>query len=117
MKAPRSIGFLLLLGLLATASPQASTPPSAYVANGDNSSVSVIDLETRTVLDTLNVGSSPTGMAATPDGSRVYVVNSGSNSVSVIDTATLVVSGTGRICVHGGLHDLCGLPSDAGECL
>ena len=84
----------LILGLLATAFAHGATANSAYVANRDNNNVSVIDLSTRTVVDTVSVGTDPTGVAITPDGSRVYVVNSGSNAVSVIDTATLVVTDT-----------------------
>ena len=40
------------------------------------------------------VGSSPTRLALSPDGTRLYVANSGSNSVSVIDTAHRAVIAT-----------------------
>jgi YVTN family beta-propeller protein len=45
---------------------------------------------------TINVGggTTPYGIAVTPDGSRVYVSNSTAGSVSVIDTATRAVTNT-----------------------
>jgi DNA-binding beta-propeller fold protein YncE len=49
--------------------------------------VSVIDTTTNTVVTTIPVdtGTTPTGVAVTPDGEHVYVANQGSNPVSVID--------------------------------
>ena len=58
----------------------------AYVTNQSAKTVSVIDAG-NTVIATVNVGTTPTGVAANPTGTRVYVTNSGNNSVSVIDTA------------------------------
>ena len=43
---------------------------------------------------TIPVGSEPSGVAVTPDGSRVYVANVTSNSVSVIATASNTVAAT-----------------------
>ena len=37
---------------------------------------------------TAQTGSSPAGVVASPDGTRVYVANTGSNTVSVFNTAT-----------------------------
>jgi len=68
--------------------------PYAYITNYYNSSVSVIDTATNTVVNTVNVGISPFGVAVSPDGSMVYVTNAGSNTVSVIDTATNIVIAT-----------------------
>ena len=48
----------------------------------------MIDTATNTVIATIPVGSSPLGVAVTPDGRKVYVANSGSNNVFVIDTAS-----------------------------
>src|SRR6516165_5944247 len=62
-----------------------------YVANRDNDNVSVIATATNTVIATIPVGSSPLGVAVTPDGRKVYVANSGSNNVFVIDTASNLV--------------------------
>src|SRR6266446_3404301 len=65
-----------------------------YVANEVDSTVSVIDTATNTVVGLpIRVGNrySPLGIAVTPDGSKVYVANERSNTVSVIDTATNTV--------------------------
>ena len=50
--------------------------------------VSVIDTATRTVVATVPVGSYPTRVAVSPDGSLAYVTNGLSRDVSIIDTAT-----------------------------
>jgi len=88
---------LLFLGLLGgyglTALPVVAAP-FAYVTNGGDNSVSVIDTTTNTVVgDPIPVGSFPIGVAVTPDGKHAYVVNVDSNSVSVIDTTTNTVVG------------------------
>jgi YVTN family beta-propeller protein len=64
-----------------------------YVTVTDNgtNTVSVIDTATNSVVGTIAVGSRPSGIAITPDGTKVYVVNAGDNTVSVIDTATNTV--------------------------
>ena len=75
-------------GLLALAAPpvQALAPtPTAYITDLMASKVSVLDTATNTVTATIPVGSSPIGVAASPDAARVYVTNNGSDSVSVID--------------------------------
>lgn len=46
------------------------------------------------VIGTITVGSTPMGIALSPDGSTAYVTNSGSGTVSVIDTATLTETST-----------------------
>lgn len=67
----------------------------AYVANQGSNTVSVIDAAagTPTQLTTVPVGTSPIGVAVTPNNARVYVTNFGSGNVSVIDTATNSVIG------------------------
>ncbi|WP_336053306.1 IPT/TIG domain-containing protein [Streptomyces sp. CA2R101] len=49
---------------------------------------------------TIPVGSSPLGVALTPDGARGYVANRASNTISVIDTATNTVTAT--VAAAGG---------------
>jgi YVTN family beta-propeller protein/VCBS repeat-containing protein len=75
----------------------------AYVVNWSDDTVSVIDTATRTVVDTnpatpaidsILVGSGPSGVAVSPDGSLAYVTTSTSGTVSVIDTATRTVIDT-----------------------
>ena len=56
--------------------------------------VNVIDTATNEVIETVNVESTPKGIAVTPDGNKVYVVNYGSNTTSVINTATNKVDAT-----------------------
>src|SRR6266849_547374 len=70
--------FLLAMALLAIPA-QAQT--HAYVANSASSSVSVIDTASKTVVATVGVGTSPTRVAITPDGTRAYVTNFNSNTV------------------------------------
>ena len=54
----------------------------------------MIDTTSNTVAATIPVGSAPTGVAVTPDGSRVYVTNFQDNTVSVIATASNTVTAT-----------------------
>ncbi len=53
-----------------------------------------IDLitKTNTVTDTVLVGTGPSGVAVTPDGTSVYVANSDDDNVSVINTKTNTVT-------------------------
>jgi YVTN family beta-propeller protein len=54
------------------------------VANSRSNTVSVIDPIRKTVVDTINVGRNPRGLASDMSG-KLYVANSGSNTVSVFD--------------------------------
>ena len=55
----------------------------AYIPN-DDSTVSVIDTGTNTVVNTLHVGNSPVGIAPFPTRPGIFITNSGDNSVTVI---------------------------------
>jgi YVTN family beta-propeller protein len=79
--------FLSLGAGLVSSTAQAQT--NAYVTNLSGT-VSVIDTATNTVVATIPVGTFPSGVAVTPDGTRVYVTNL-FNSISVIDAATNTV--------------------------
>ncbi len=68
--------------------------PFAFVTNFGSDDVSVIDTATGTVLTTIAVGTSPTGVAIRADGTRAFISNTGSNSVSVIDGEALAVIDT-----------------------
>jgi YVTN family beta-propeller protein len=59
---------------------------------GDTGSVSVIDTATNTVIATIVVGSEPSGIAVTPDDSRVYVVNGCDSNCAAGDPATTASS-------------------------
>jgi YVTN family beta-propeller protein len=66
----------------------------AYIPNGPDGTVSVVDTTTYQVVTTIPVGMFPYGVAIDPRGLRVYISNRGSNSVSIIDTDTLDVTDT-----------------------
>lgn len=61
----------------------------AYVANNGGNSVSFINLNTNTVLNTISFGSGdPYAVAITPDGSEVWVTEPLTGRIGVIDTST-----------------------------
>jgi len=69
----------------------------AYVTNPQTDSVSVIEIASNMIVDTVTVGDSPQGIVITPDGQFAYVANPGqsvaADKVSVIDlTANAVVA-------------------------
>ena len=62
-----------------------------YVADSNSDEISVISMSTNRVVGTIGVGirphqlgSSPEGLALSPDGSTLYVANSGDNAVAVV---------------------------------
>jgi YVTN family beta-propeller protein len=65
----------------------------------------VISTATNTIIATIPVGSLPTGIAVTPDGSDVYVAIRSNSTVSVINPATNTVVASG-IAVAPGAQDL-----------
>lgn len=65
-----------------------------YVVNNLDNSVSVIDIASKKVTATINVGASPTGIAYNPTYKKAYVVNRGDNTVTIIDTTSHTVTGT-----------------------
>lgn len=56
--------------------------------------LTVVDAVTRDALVAVIVGANPTGVAVSPDGSRVYVANAGSGTLSVISAASNTVTAT-----------------------
>jgi YVTN family beta-propeller protein len=67
----------------------AATDTTAYVANSDSNTVSVVDLANPAAAPTtIAVGQFPEGVALSPDGSMAYVTNFHGGSLSIIDTAT-----------------------------
>ncbi len=84
--------FLFLLALVANVVLEAQT---AYVTNRGDNNVSVIDVSTEMVTNTIPVGLAPMRVAFTPDGSTAFVTNaSNDNSVSVIDVSMEMVTNT-----------------------
>ena len=59
-----------------------------YVVSMGSADLSVLDVETRDVIQYMNVGEGPRGVLVTPDDKKVYVTNWLTEDVSVIDTAS-----------------------------
>ncbi|QMV20416.1 beta-propeller fold lactonase family protein [Granulicella sp. 5B5] len=70
----------------------------AYVSDGANNTVTVLDLVYLRRDRVLQVGRDPSGMAVNPVRNEVYVANAGSDSITVIDAETNTVVHT--IGVH-----------------
>ena len=62
--------------------------PSATGANLSAGTVSIINGSTNTVVDTIQVGISPLGIAINPDNGNIYVTNFYSGSISAINGST-----------------------------
>lgn len=73
----------------------------AYVSNGADNSVSVIDLTQMRVMATIPVGGEPRGTALTPLGTRLYVANHSDGTLSVIDTSNNTVINTVTLANNG----------------
>src|SRR5258706_16020868 len=83
-------GLIALVSLV----PASGQAQKAYITNGSDNTVSVIDTTTNTAIGSpITVGPFPLGVAFTPDGSTVYVTNHHSNTESTIDTETDTKSG------------------------
>jgi len=85
---------LVVSALLVCSGRVANSQNVAYVTNQSSNTVSVIDTSSGTVNGTVAVGSTPFGVAITPDANRAYVANFSSSSVSVIDTSSGTVTAT-----------------------
>ena len=59
-----------------------------YTANEDEASVSILNMATMKVENTIPVGMGPHNVQATPDGKFVFVVENKSNTISAIEAAT-----------------------------
>jgi YVTN family beta-propeller protein len=75
--------------------------PRAYVANSFSGSVSVVNLQTLTVVNTITVGAEPAGVVVSPDGTRLYVANAASNTLTVVNTANDTVVATVDLSAFG----------------
>jgi len=81
----------------------AASGESLYVSNGNNDLVERIDLRTNHIAARIRIrpsqltgelrGVGPSGMALSPDGSRLFVAESGINAIGVLDARTLRVLG------------------------
>lgn len=59
----------------------------AYVTNGGDNSVSVVDLAEGRIVAAIGTGASPHGLRLSPNGREIYVANTGDDTVSVIDVS------------------------------
>ncbi len=82
------------LGLLMGVMPSQAAPKHAYVVSSTASTVTIIDTATSAIKATVPVGSGPSRVAVSPDGSRAYVSHPSFGYVSVIDAAVLGVTST-----------------------
>lgn len=100
-------------GLLAAATVAHATTqgiPGAggtlWVTNTSKNDVTVFDVGSGAVIETIPVGSKPIGITAPPGTGKVYVSNESSNSVSVISKATLSVLGAIPLPVGSKPHHM-----------
>ncbi|MGE5697842.1 MAG: YncE family protein [Candidatus Sericytochromatia bacterium] len=70
---------------------------SLYVADTRGGAVLRMDTQTRTVADSVRVGTEPFGMALDPVAHRLYVTNGGDNTVSVIDIRSRRIRDTVKV--------------------
>ncbi len=81
----------------------AATSNYVFVSNGNNDNISVIDINTDSIITHIYLkpheavkqfrGVIPFGLAVSPDEKRLYVAESGINAVAVIDIPTMMVIG------------------------
>ncbi|MDB4968654.1 MAG: Surface antigen [Myxococcales bacterium] len=71
-----------------------------YVAAQTANQICIIDARKHTVLGSLPVGASPTGVVAAPDGSVVYAVSHEANTITKIDAKKDVIVGTLDVPEH-----------------
>ena len=87
------LNVTLIVGVLVLATSKVNAQ-KAYITNYGNGTVSVVDIPTNTITDTITVGAHPSGVSVSSDGSTVYITNGTGNSVSVINTASNTVTAT-----------------------
>jgi YVTN family beta-propeller protein len=78
--------LIALVLTLSTANPTNALSNRAYIPNWDSKNVSVIDISTNTVINTISVGNNPRAVAVSEIKKRVYVANYSDRTISVIDT-------------------------------
>ena len=65
---------------------------TAYIPNSASNNVSVININTGTVIATIPTQIYPSGVAVSPDGTKVYIGHSTNGKISEINTATNTVT-------------------------
>jgi YVTN family beta-propeller protein len=62
-----------------------------YVTSSSLNSVAIIDTTTLAMVDTVLVGSNPTGLAFSESGDKLYIATSGASFIDVLDTSSLEI--------------------------
>ncbi|MFV8355754.1 YncE family protein [Flavobacterium sp. XS1P32] len=83
----------ITVGMMPAELTFSSDGTKAYVANGDDDTISVINVSTKAVVATVTVGDNPVGAWTGSDG-KMYVDNEDGQSISVINVATNAVDQT-----------------------
>jgi YVTN family beta-propeller protein len=83
----------ITVGMMPAELTFSSDGTKAYVANGDDDTVTVINVATKAVITTVNVGDNPVG-AWTGSNGQMFVDNEDGQSISVINVATNAVDQT-----------------------
>jgi YVTN family beta-propeller protein len=99
---------LLSAALLAEAASQGGARMLLYVDNSLGDDISVIDLGTLKVIDTIKVGNQPHALCAPADGRRLFTTIESENNLKIIDTATGRVADT--IAVTGKPNECAATP-------
>ena len=68
--------------------------PFAHIKSNNDNTASTSNSVNNFITTTINVGTNPTGVAVSPDGTKVYVTNLNDDTVSVINTKTNTVTAT-----------------------
>ena len=76
-----------------TASSSRPTARKVFVSSDGASTVSVIDTATDQIVDSIDVGQTPHGLAISPDGREVLVSGFGTNQAEVVDTSSNQIIG------------------------
>lgn len=99
------------LSLAGASSADAAGGPYAYVTNSSGNSVSVIDISTDTVVDTITGFHFPVRDTVSPDGSLLYVSEQGAGDVAIVDTSTDSI--VAHVTTGGGPYDIAFTPDGA----
>ncbi|WP_394212169.1 YVTN family beta-propeller repeat protein [Enterovibrio calviensis] len=84
---------LLAMTLATMLAAPAFAKEFAYVANEKDDTLSVIDMDTMEVVNTIAVGDRPRGIELSKDGTQLYICASESDTVQVLDLATNTLVG------------------------
>jgi DNA-binding beta-propeller fold protein YncE len=93
----RTAMSLLPFALAAGPALAADTPPLAIVMNSAGASVSVINMNTKQVVETLPCYREPSHWALSPDRSKLYVADASGNALFIFDPITAAPLGNLRI--------------------